>query len=82
MTYLFFFAAALVATGLKATQQLQVTHDQYARIVPTSLALTSVEYGIVAGLVQQGWGATALAGGLGAGLGTILAMWLHRRLRK
>lgn len=67
---------------LKAFQQQNVTHERYAWVVPTSFMLAFFELGVILAAVKLGtlWAFVAL--GLGAGLGTISAMKLHKWLRK
>lgn len=77
ITYILAFFASLVFVGLKSTQQLNVVHKQYWWILPTSLAMASMEVFVVATVAKNGWGWLALAIGLGAGIGAMAATWLH-----
>ena len=76
-TYILAFLASFFFVGLKSTQQLNVVHKQYWWIVPTSLAMASLEIFVVATVAKNGWGWLALFVGLGAGLGACLATYTH-----
>lgn len=77
ITNLIAFAASFVFIFLKAFQQLNVVHRQYLLVIPTSMAMSVCEIGIVALVVKQGWGWIVLFTGLGGGLGCVVAMFLH-----
>lgn len=84
MNYLAAFAVSFLYIALKATQQLQVVHGQYARILPVSMGMAFCEVFILVNVIRSAddWlGLTflALAIGSGAGLGCLAAMKLHRR---
>jgi uncharacterized membrane protein YfcA len=76
------FLASLCFIGLKSWQQQNVTHEQYWLIPPTSMAMAFFEVYIIAKVAQQGhsWG-LVVAIGAGAGIGSLVATWLHRRMR-
>jgi len=80
-TALAVFAASFLFVGLKALQQLNVVHDNYLAIMPTSLAMATCEVLVIANMAHYGWGWIILPVGAGSGLGALSAMWLHRRLR-
>lgn len=65
---------------LKAWQQQNITHAQYLWIVPTSLAMSSVEFYVIAQIAKTGYSPLVVAIGLGAGLGALAATYLHRRM--
>lgn len=74
------FLAAFVFVALKAIQQRQVAHDEYSRILPTSISMGLVEVYLIATIGREGWSLPmALSWGVGAGLGCLTAMWAHRR---
>lgn len=74
------FGAAFIFIALKAVQQRQVAHDEYSRVLPTSVCMGLVEVYLIASISKSGWSlGSALAWGVGAGLGSLLAMWAHRK---
>jgi hypothetical protein len=73
-------AANFVFIGLKAFQQRNVIHDNYALVVLTSNAMAFFEVYVVATIAKHGmdlWLVFAL--GLGGGTGCLAAMLLHKR---
>jgi len=82
MTYLLAFLSSFIFVGLKSWQQLNVVHRKYWWILPTSLAMALCEVYVVSTIAKTGWGLVALAIGFGAGLGAILATWLHSHMTK
>lgn len=74
------FLSSLLFVGLKSTQQLNVVHKKYWWILPTSMAMALCEVYVVATVAKNGWGVIALVIGFGAGLGSMLATWLHSKL--
>ncbi len=79
MTYLLAFVASYVFIALKSWQQLNVMKRNYAWIVPTSLAMAACEVYVIASVAQQGFGLLVFVVGLGGGLGSLSATWLHHR---
>jgi hypothetical protein len=75
------FAANFIFIFLKALQQRNVGGSHYLAILPTSFCLAAAEVYIIvqvaAGGIDLG---TVLALGLAGGLGSIVAVWAHRRL--
>ena len=83
MTFLAAFVASFLFVGLKAAQQLNVVHDQYWLVVPTSVLMAVCEVYVVANIAHLGWHVSlVLSVGLGSGLGCVASMYLHRRLRR
>lgn len=82
MTYALAFVASFAFIFLKAFQQLNVVHRQYAWVVPTSMAMSACEVAVIAMVAKQGWGWLVLFTGFGAGLGCVGAMFLHTFTRK
>ena len=81
MIYLLAFAASFVRVGLRAFQQLNVVHGQYWLIVPVSMAMQVCEVYIVFNIAVQGWNwPLILTFGIGAGLGCVCSMWIHKRV--
>lgn len=76
------FFASFVFILLKATQQLNVVHNQYLLVVPTSMLMAACEVWVVFNMAHQGWGWLVLTIGLGSGLGAVTAMWLHKRIKR
>ena len=84
MTFALAFIASMAFIFLKASQQLNVVHFEYWRILPTSMGLAACEVFIMVNIVRTAdsfLGLSLLAGslGLGAGIGCIAAMKLHER---
>lgn len=81
MIYAASFFAMFVFVFFKSFQQLNVVHNNYAMVVPTSVAMAACEVFVITSIVKTGWGWIVLAVGLGGGLGALSAMLIHRRLR-
>lgn len=83
MSLLAIFAASMLYVGLKAFQQLNVTLHKPLWVLPTSFGLATVEIALVVQYAQQGIDAALIAAvGSGSGLGCLVSMWLHGRLRR
>ena len=77
------FAASFTFVFLKASQQRHVVHNDWFHVLPTSLAMAFCEYYVIALVVKMGYSlALVVAGGVGAGLGCMAAMWLHNKRLK
>lgn len=76
------FAASFLYIFLKAWQQLNVVHHQLWWIMPTSFAMAACEVFIVFQSAHRGWGWIVIPIGLGAGLGCLSSMVLHKRMIK
>lgn len=77
------FFTSFAYIGLKSMQQLHVVHKQYWWIPPTSLLMALCEVYIVrttAHTTEFGW--LVLCIGLGGGLGSVCATYLHDRVMK
>lgn len=79
---------AFAATGLfvftKAFQQLNIHYDKYLLVWPFSVLLSIFEAGVIVYLydaVKEGSPLVVLSSGIGGGLGSIIAMLLHKRIR-
>lgn len=85
MTYLLAFAVVFVKIGLAVTQQRSVEERRLWLIPPTSLVMQGVEcatWGIgVHAFATQDW-LQVLCMGLGAGSGSLFALWLDSRIPK
>lgn len=77
--YVTAFLSSMVYIGLKSAQQLNVVHKAYWWIIPTSLAMATCEVYIIATIAKSGLGWLIVAVGLGGGIGSILATYLHGR---
>lgn len=74
------FGAQYVFIGLRALQQRNVAFDNYTAVIPTSVAMASVEVLVISSIARTGWEfslVSALA--LGGGFGSLTAMWIHRK---
>lgn len=81
MSYLAVFAASFGFIFLRAFQQRNVTFDNYAAVVPTSLLMAATEVLVIANIAKSGWHLPlVLAVGLGSGFGALCAMLLHKRI--
>ena len=82
MTFLAAFVASFCFVALKAFQQLNVVHDQYWLVVPTSVLMAVCEVYVVANIASLGWHIPlVLSVGFGSGLGCVASMLLHKRMR-
>ena len=86
MSYGLAFLASMAYVFLKATQQLQVVHMEFRRILPTSLGMAVCEVFILVNIIRTsdsiaGLVTLALCLGVGNGIGCIAAMRLHQRRR-
>ena len=74
------FICQFVFVGLKAFQQRSVAFDNYRWVIPTSLAMASVEVYVVVVIAQSGWSwLVVLTIGVASGAGALGAMILHKR---
>lgn len=80
MSLLFLTSFAFVA--LRAFQQLNVQHDRYLWVPPTTALMAVCEVATITAVVRSNsmWAAVPMA--IGGILGCWLSMRLHRRLRK
>lgn len=79
MTAVFF--AQLLFVFLKAFQQLNVQHHRVWWVVPTSVLMATAEVVCVVEIIRQRTLWLAIPMGLGGGLGCLVAMLIHRKLR-
>lgn len=81
MLYLLLALTGFGFVFLKAFQQRSVAADNFIAIVPTSLAMASMEVFSIANVAKAGWRwEVVLSVGLASGLGAMAAMLLHRRI--
>ena len=79
ISYLLAFGASFCFVFLKSAQQQNVTHKKYWWILPTSLLMATCEVAVISMVAKNGWGWLILAVGIGAGLGAMLATYLHSK---
>ena len=81
--YVLAFLSSFGFVFLKSFQQLNVVKKAYMLIVPTSMLMAVAEVYIVATTARNGFqlGLVFLIG-LGSGLGSVSATWLHSRYVK
>lgn len=73
------FFASLLYVGLRSFQQRNVTNDNYAWVVPTSICMAAVDASLMISIVKNGWSIPlVLSVGIGGGLGCIVAMLFHK----
>jgi len=75
------FFANFVFIFLKAFQQLNVMHSKYLWVVPLSLCMATAELFVIVKVIEVGFGWIVVPVGLGGGLGAMLGMYLHQRIR-
>lgn len=79
--FLLGFFCNITYIGLKAFQQLNVVHDKYLWVLPLSLSMALCETFTTKLIIANSfWIFIPL--GLGGGIGCILAMLLHKFMRK
>jgi len=80
--YLTAFLASMANVFLRAFQQLNVVHGRRALVIPTSVAMSACEVLVFVQIARsQSWTLVAPIG-LGAGIGCLAAMALHKKVRK
>lgn len=82
LTFLAFGACSFLNIFLRAGQQLNVFHDRRALVIPFSLGMQACEVFLVVSTVALGPGWIILFGGVGAGCGTLSAMYINKRWMK
>lgn len=83
MNHLFALSALASFTYvfLRAMQQLNVVHNQYWWVMPTSIAMGLCDVWIILLIVRSETIWIGVTNGVGAGIGAVLAMYLHNRFR-
>jgi hypothetical protein len=79
MTWAAAFGLNFVYIFLKAIQQLNVVHNQFRWVVPTSILMGVCEVGIVLLVVRVDSLYIGIINGIGAGLGAVTAIITHRK---
>jgi hypothetical protein len=77
--YLLTFLSSFIYIFTKSFQQNNVTHRQYAWILPTSMIMATLEVFTVSVLSKHGLGILVLFVGTGGGLGSMAATYLHHK---
>lgn len=82
MRYLLAGIASFGFIFLKAFQQRNVTLDAPAKaVILTSLAMAATEVYVISAIAREGYSVVLVCCiGVGAGLGCVLAMRVHRRI--
>jgi hypothetical protein len=83
------FVANFCYIFLKAFQQKNIQHDNYARILPVSIGMAACEFyimGTIAVVAVNGAGPLGtiiniMFIGVGAGIGAMCAMYQHNKMR-
>lgn len=80
---------SFIYVASKSFQQLNVMHEKFAQIIPTSYFMAYLEIGTLGlaakAVIDHGWVGFAMSGffmGTGAWIGSICAIHTHRWLRK
>lgn len=75
------YLVSVLYVGLRSTQQLNVVHNRYGLLIPTSMGMAVADYYIINTIVSQSpW--VILAFGLGGATGCAISMKLHANWRK
>lgn len=89
MTYLLIALASFVYVGGKAFQQLNVVHDRFGMVPPTTFVLAICEVLIIGNIAVRavdadwhGLAFTIIAMSIGASTGAMAAMKAHRWVRE
>lgn len=73
--------AMFIFVALKAGQQRNVAFDHYWPVMPMSICMAFAEVYVISIIIKVGYDLpVVLAIGIGAGLGAMLAMALHRKI--
>lgn len=75
------FVTAVAFIALRAFQQLNVQHDRYLWVPPTTCLMACCEVINITSIVKADsmWSVVPLA--MGGTLGCWFAMWLHKKMR-
>lgn len=83
LMYALAFLSSFGFVFLKSFQQLNVVKKAYSLIVPTSMLMAVMEVYVVATTAKNGWQwILVFLIGLGSGLGSVSATWLHSKYCK
>lgn len=76
------FTVSFVSVFFKTFQQKNVIQDKYIWILPTSMCMAFLDALLWISIIKAGIGIEVVAFGLGAGLGCLASIVLHKRLFK
>lgn len=80
MPYLEMFGAMWMYVLLRAFQQRNVAFMNYSWVVPTSYCMAVMDVFVITFVAHRGWSiGLVLANGTGGALGSLCAMYLHKR---
>lgn len=82
MIYTTLLLTSLAFIALRAFQQLNVQHDRYLWVPPTTALMAVCEVTTITNIVHLKSLTAAMPMAVGGVLGCWFAMWLHRRMRK
>lgn len=83
LIYVLTFCSSFIFVFLKSFQQLNVVKKTYSLILPTSLLMAGVEVYVITVASRNGWQwMLVFLIGLGSGLGSVSATWLHSKYWK
>ncbi|MDY0087111.1 MAG: hypothetical protein RBS78_00935 [Coriobacteriia bacterium] len=75
------YLISVLYVGLRATQQLNVVHDRYKLVLPTSLLMAVADYYIINAVVSQSpW--VILSFGLGGATGCCISMQVNKFIKR
>ena len=80
--YVILFLTSLAFIALRAFQQLNVQHDRYLWVPPTTMLMAITEVLTITTVAEHGTLRAAIPMALGGILGCWFSMWLHRRIRR
>lgn len=82
MHYVILFFTSLSFIALRAFQQLNVQHDRYLWVPPTTALMAVCEVASITTIIKQPTLLSAIPMAMGGVLGCWFSMWLHKRMRK
>lgn len=79
--YVTLFFTSLLFIALRAFQQLNVQHDRYMWVPPTTFLMAVTEVLTITTVVKSGTLMAAIPMACGGVLGCWFSMWLHKYIR-
>lgn len=82
ITFISVFAVSFLFVFIKAFQQLNVVHDAYKWILPCSMMMAACEVFVISMVAtyKEWW--LFIPMGMGAALGAMISMYVHKRIVK
>lgn len=81
--YAITFGASFLYVFLRSMQQRNVAFDNYGWVVPVSLCMATVDVFMIVRISNTGFDPVLVASiGIGGGIGSVLAMYIHKRFVK